>query len=267
MEYKNIDTAVSDVDTTSRRVKVVISAMGNLDHDNDVIHEKAYDKTISERGPKGKNLIYFLRDHNPSVSTGLIGKFSELYADNKQLVGVSVLPDTVVGNDMMKMYSAGLISQHSVGFRSVEAENVKGENKGPSYRLIKQIMLLEGSAVLFGANELTPTLSVGKSIDKPGLAESIVSQMDLLQKEIKSGSYSDGMYPLMEIMFQRLNDQIKSLGVITTPAAEKAPVPETHEMLVRNFTKLNRLFPKKSTPAVDSRSALMGRRLVGRFKY
>jgi uncharacterized protein len=251
MEFKNVTSQVADLDTASRRVKVVISSMGNLDHDGDIIHEKAYDKTISERGPQGKNMIYFLRDHNASVSTGLIGKFSELYTQNNQLIGVSILPDTVVGNDMMKMYSAGLINQHSVGFKTVESENVKGENKGSGYRLIKQIMMYEGSAVLFGANELTPTLSVGKSVSKQESADNICQQMDLLQKEIKSGSYSDGMFPLMELKFQQLNDQVKDLGVITTRAAE-APGPDSLEFLIGRFTKLNGLFGDKDTQAAKA---------------
>ena len=92
-EQKLIADSVRDVSETSRKVKVAISQMGSKDFDNDVIDHGAYNKTMTERGPKGANLIWHLTDHNPSLKSA-IGKFSELYVEGDYLVGVTDVPNT-----------------------------------------------------------------------------------------------------------------------------------------------------------------------------
>ena len=77
LSYKSLPTSTKDVDTKARMVRVVLSQMGNIDLDNDVIDHGAFDKTIMERGPKGADLIYHLADHYPSLKYA-IGKFSDL---------------------------------------------------------------------------------------------------------------------------------------------------------------------------------------------
>jgi HK97 family phage prohead protease len=260
MEYKSITGATADVDTASRRVKIVISEMGSKDQDNDIIAERAYDKTISERGPKGKNLIYHLRDHNASIATGLIAKFSELYVEGNQLIGISVLPDTVIGNDMLKHYAAGNINQHSVGFSTIASE--QGKSGGP--RILKELKLYEGSACLFGANENTPTLSVGKSAISKKF--DIEVEIGLIYKEIKSGSYNNDGYELLNLRFMQLVDQVKYL--VKPTQAAKAPEPDSVKFLTDKFSKLVALFPKQAPQAAGDTAAqaLAGRRLAGRFK-
>jgi len=59
-EVKNTATgfnSVKDVSTTTRKVKVAISAMGNIDLDNDMIDKNAYKRTIDTRGPIGKSYL------------------------------------------------------------------------------------------------------------------------------------------------------------------------------------------------------------------
>ena len=58
------------------------------------------------------------------------------------------------------MSGAGCINQHSIGFSTVVDEYDKANN----VRTIKEVILYEGSAVLWGANDLTPTLDV--KVDK-----------------------------------------------------------------------------------------------------
>lgn len=224
ISYKDNNLKPLDVDEKSRRVKVVISEMGSKDYDNDVIEKGAYDKTIRERGPKGANLIYHLRDHDSSVSTGLIGKFSDIYVEGKQLIGVSTMPDTVIGNDMAKMYAGGLISQHSVGITVTQKEMTKGESP---YRSIREVKLWEGSAVLFGANPNTPTLSYGKSIDKPEYILKMAKQMAQVARELREGKYTDETFELLEIYSKQLEDKYELLTKEdTTEAAGKALQPD-----------------------------------------
>ncbi len=116
---------------------------------------------MAERGPKGANLIWHLTDHNPSLKSA-IGKFSELYVEDNYLVGVTDVPNTTWGNDVLEFYKSGHINQHSVGFRTIKQENQKSQEG--EYNLIKEILLFEGSAVLWGANMNTPTLEVNKSL-------------------------------------------------------------------------------------------------------
>lgn len=209
---KNINGGVLDVDTTANRVKVAISRTGNLDLDGDVIDPTAYNRTIKERGPKGANLVWHLTDHNASMKNA-IAKFSELYMEKDYLVGVTNIPDTTLGKDMLIMYHAGHINQHSVGFRTISSEP-QNAGKPDEYRLIKEILLYEGSAVLWGANPDTPTLSVGKSLTPEDQQKEffvIMEQVNNLAKLLRAGKLSDGTLELAEIDLAQKTERLKEL--------------------------------------------------------
>ena len=55
-QCKQVKNDVEDVDVESRKVKAVWARTSNVDLDSDIILPTAFTKTISERGPKGKNL-------------------------------------------------------------------------------------------------------------------------------------------------------------------------------------------------------------------
>ena len=219
MDYKNIGGSPLDVDTTGRKVKVVISEMGSKDLDNDIIDPSAYNRTLDSRGPKGANLIWHLTDHNPSIKTA-IGKFSELYVKGNQLIGLTDIPNTSWGNDMLEFYKTGHINQHSVGFSTISAEDGKGDQP----RLIKEIKLYEGSAVLWGSNPNTPTIEAGKG-ELKDLVPELVKELDLLLKSIKHGKFTDEAFELMEIRIKQLQDKFLNLTTTTLPA-DNAPDPE-----------------------------------------
>jgi HK97 family phage prohead protease len=220
IQYKDILTLPVDVDTTGRKVKVVISEMGSTDSDNDIIDHGAYDRTLNARGPKGANLIWHLTDHNPSIKTA-IGKFSELYVDKNQLIGITDIPNTSWGNDVLELYKTGHINQHSVGFSTVKAEASK-EDGGP--RVIKEIKLYEGSAVLWGANPNTPTLEAGKGEIKD-LVPEVIKELDLLMRGLKNGRYTDDTFELIEIRIKQLQDKFLNLVPSTLPVGN-TPDPE-----------------------------------------
>ena len=224
-EIKNISDSVKDVDTTSRRVKVVISKMGNKDLDNEVIDMGAYTKTISERGPSGSNLIWHLTDHNPNLKSA-VGKFSELYVDGTDLVGVTNIPNTTWGNDVLEFYKTGHINQHSIGFRTIKSEPVNA-GKADEYRLIKEVLLYEGSAVLWGANPMTPTLSAGKSLTKEEAATELVKVNDELNQLLttyRKAKLTDESYELIEMQISQKQETIKSLlNNYTQPAEAVEP--------------------------------------------
>jgi len=221
-EFKNVLNSVVDVDDTSRRVKVAVSEMGSKDLDNDVIEEGAYTKTISERGPAGSNLIWHLTDHYPSLKYA-VGKPKEIFTEGNKLLMVTDIPKTSWGNDVMEFYKSGTINQHSVGFSTVRKEIVdEGKDQ---YRIIKEIKLYEGSAVLWGANPNTPTMTVGKS----GLSETrdeLNKELNLLLKSFRDGRYTDDAFELIEIRIKQIQDRLNALVLKDTTPAATAPEPD-----------------------------------------
>ncbi len=232
-QVKNISDSVKDVDSVSRRVKVVISQTGSKDFDNDVIDSGAYTKTLSERGPKGANLIWHLTDHNPSLKSA-IGKFTELNLEGNDLVGITDIPNTTWGNDVLEFYKSGHINQHSIGFRTVKQEAAK------DYNLIKEVVLFEGSAVLWGANPNTPTIEVGKSLEeKQNELNKLNNELSLLSKSIRDGRFTDESFELIEIRFKQVQERISQLFNILTQPVEKTVEPSEADKLKQAIKLIN----------------------------
>jgi HK97 family phage prohead protease len=205
--------------------------MGSKDLDNDVIDLGAYAKTIQERGPKGKNLVWHLTDHWPDLKHA-VGKFSELYEEGNKLIGITDIPNTSWGNDVMEFYKTGTINQHSIGFRIIkhEPQNAGTPNE---YRLIKEILLYEGSAVLWGANPNTPTLSVGKTASPVDIA----TRYQQLTKAFKEGNYTDETFAILDAQIKQIEqdmaakylqsiEQETTEPVITTQPDEQKGIAE-----------------------------------------
>lgn len=238
---KNFSGGLIDLSENDRRVKVAISQMGSKDLDGDVIDSSAYTKTLNERGPKAKNQIWHLTDHNPSLKSA-VGKFSELFVEGDMLVGVTNIPNTTWGNDVLEFYKSGHITEHSIGFRTIKEETKS------DYNLIKEVMLYEGSAVLWGANPNTPTLSAGKSITKEEAnseLEQLNKDLEIVTKTLRNGNLSDESFELVEMRLQMLNERIKNLfAAIQQQEETKQPAPaivpdNAKEMqLINNILKL-----------------------------
>jgi HK97 family phage prohead protease len=196
---------------------------------------------LNERGPKAKNQIWHLTDHNPSLKSA-VGKFSELFVEGDMLVGVTNIPNTTWGNDVLEFYKSGHITEHSIGFRTIKEETKS------DYNLIKEVMLYEGSAVLWGANPNTPTLSAGKSITKEeanGELEQLNKDLELVTKTLRNGNLSDESFELVEMRLQMLNERIKNLfaaiqqqNETIQPAEAIVPDYAKEMQLIDNILKL-----------------------------
>ena len=238
---KNFSGGLIDLSENDRRVKVAISQMGSKDLDGDVIDSSAYTKTLNERGPKAKNQIWHLTDHNPSLKSA-VGKFSELFVEGDMLIGVTNIPNTTWGNDVLEFYKSGHITEHSIGFRTIKEETKS------DYNLIKEVMLYEGSAVLWGANPNTPTLSAGKSITKEEAnseLEQLNKDLELVTKTLRNGNLSDESFELVEMRLQMLNERIKNLfaaiqqqNETIQPAEAIVPDYAKEMQLINNIIKL-----------------------------
>lgn len=226
-EIKNIVAEVIDVDDTSRRVKTAWNKLGVLDLDKDIIEMTAADKTIKERGPKGANLIWHLTDHRASLKDA-VGKPSEIGVENNYLFAVTDIPTTTWGNDVLEFYKSKAINQHSIGFSTIKREVFNDNDYATRYTVIKEIKLYEGSAVLWGANPYTPTLTVGKSFtpeERKAEFDKTLDEYTVLTKLFKTGHLSDQSFELLEMRIAQLNEKLKSLYE-TTQSDVKSIEPE-----------------------------------------
>ena len=229
-EYKDMVADIADVDMTARKVKAVWSRMNNVDLDMDIILPGSFDKTIQENGPNGKNQIWSLIDHRATMGCA-IGKPKELYIEGDMLIAITPIIDTEVGEDILKMYQAGIINQHSIGFQTIKSD---WQDQEQTVRLIKEVKLYEGSAVLWGANPMTPMLGITKS--------ELKDRIDTLESAVNNGTFTDKTASRLIIEIEQLKT---SLAQLLNTQAVQTPEPSMNELLVafrESNQKLQKLF-------------------------
>lgn len=233
-EIKNNSCKTLDVDDKSRRVKVALNRVGVMDFDKDIIEKTAFDKTIQERGPKGADLVWHLTDHRASLKDA-VGKFSELGIEGDYLYGITDIPSTKWGDDMLEFYRKGAINQHSIGFSTIKREVFNDDNYDARYTVIKEVKLYEGSAVLWGANIFTPTLEVGKSLsieERKSAFDAEMEELEAITKMFKSGHLSDQAFELLEIKLGQSKQRISHLfNGATQPAVNAVEAGQTEKYL------------------------------------
>ena len=193
---------ITEVDIERRIVMGYAAKFGNIDLHGDMIMPGAFTKTITERGPQGKNEIWFLHNHS---SDNPLGKPSVLKEDNYGLYFEAAIIDTEIGEDILKLYENGLINQHSIGFSTIKETRVEEGNQKPYYQ-IQEVKLYEFSSVLWGANPETPFLGL-KSMDAKGLQD----RFDKLYKQLRSGNLKDETYELIEIEYNFIKSELFKL--------------------------------------------------------
>lgn len=214
---------ISDVDVKSKIVTGYLSSFGNIDSDNDIIEKGAFAKSISERF----NDIFYLQQHNWERP---LGKFKVLKEDTKGLYFEGEIIDTSYGIDQLKLYEAGIVKEHSIGFVTI-----KSDVKSGSPRLIKEVKLYEGSAVSLGANSETPFL---------GFKSATMEAKDLYKRILKAhkeGSFTDETHGLFEIALKQFEAQIiegiKSTQKESEPTivTQKDLEPQVLKDIFKNF--------------------------------
>lgn len=232
-EVKAMSGEVADVDTTARKVKAVWSRMGNLDRDSDIIVPGAFAKTISECGPLGTNDIWTLANHDTwGGFKSALGKPSEIYEEADRLITITDIVDTEMGEDILKLYAAKCINNHSIGFSVIKSDYQDQEQK---VRLIREVKLWEGGPVLWGANPDTPMLDITKGLlDKEG--SRIIEHLANLVAAVKNGDFTNKTFSLLEIQIKQLQN---SISEITTQPVDKTVEPVQDESLLKAFKETN----------------------------
>ena len=246
VEKQDLGYNIMDVDSEQRRVKAVWARCGNIDLDNDIIVPEAFTKTLAERGPSGKNLIWSLVDHCADMNN-VIGKPEQIYVENDMLIAITPIVETEKGEDIIKMYEAGLINQHSIGFSTMKS-NVDKEG----VRTITELKLYEGSAVLWGANPETPTLGFKGEMVTKDKKQELSNRLEKLIKSFKGGKFTDEMFSLIEIEIKRIQSELLEIEVIKeiTQTVEETFEPaveekeENNEQILKAINQFNNLFKK-----------------------
>jgi len=197
LSYKDVTGQVKDVDVKNRVITGYLSTFGNKDSHEDIMEKGAFTKSIQER----RNDIFFLNQHNFAQPHGKFAILKEddhgLYFETEPLIkGVSY------SDDALKLYEAGVMSEHSIGFVTMNDEQ-KGDT-----RHIKEVKLYEGSNVTIGANR-NAQFSGFKSLNLKQTNEKIGT----ILKYVRSGNVTDDTFILLELALKDLQTQAYNLGI------------------------------------------------------
>lgn len=205
---------IRDMDSVGRKVAVYLAKFDNIDSDNDMIKKGAFTKSIQERGPlsSGNRKIAFLRHHD---WTWQIGKFLELTEDENGLFAVGELGKSTQGEDAFRDYEDGIIREHSIGFQYI-ADKTKWVPDvtiaAGGYFMVNEVKLYEGSAVTFGANDLTNVVGVIKGEQKTAHIEQIKDELNVCIKALVNGKGTDERLHEIEMKVKYLNSQLITLA-------------------------------------------------------
>jgi len=234
-------------------VKVVANTANWMDSHDDVLTADAYKESVFKRGTSIPHIL----DHKHSV-TSFVGDVQKVYTEQLNLkdLGLSqegsttaLIFETLIkkdyNEDVYKFYANGKINQHSIGLMyqelrlaldSSDAEDVaykevwdkyypdiinkEQADKYGMFWAVTKVDILENSAVLFGANELTPTLELSsKSLDLP------VNDLPTLSAQVEQGENT--MSLTIEEALKKISDletEVKQASALATKAERERTV-------------------------------------------
>jgi len=221
--YKSapIGDEIIDLDEKNNIVKGYGSYFDNKDSDMDIIRRGAYQKTIQENGQRVK----YLYQHDMMQP---IGKMNELYEDEKGLVFTAEIPKTQLGNDVIELMKAGVITENSVGIMPIVKEMMN------DYREIREVKLYEISAVTMAANDQAKILDVKGMVD----IDKVYKRYDNICKLLRKGNISDDMgYALESEIFKLKTYFINATQPVeeTTEPVEKSQEVDIYKYLINNL--------------------------------
>lgn len=205
---------VKDVDYKGRTVIIYPSAFNDKDSDGDVILPGAFKKTISENGPDSRQpRIKHLRQH---ITSELVGKPKVMQEDSKGLLVHSLIANTTLGNDVLKLYELDLY-EHSIGFQIPQGKT----RKEGSTNYISEIKLFEYSSVTWGAQADTPLVGI-KSLSKDDQLASLGTRIERLSKAFSRGTFTDELFGLLDIEIKQLQQAYSD--IVNPPSQLRFPV-------------------------------------------
>lgn len=227
LEYKSIPVELKDLDTSQGIVTGYWAAFGNWDDGGDMIDAGAFKKTIRERGPDSKQpRVKFLFNHDRDQ---ILGVPQVLKEDDRGLYFESKIIPTTLGQDMLKLYEAGVITEHSIGY---DAINVKYDEAHPTAwgpgRVLKELRLWDGSAVTWGMNSATPTLGM-KAGNEPEGWKRLAAHVAAIERVLRGGTLTDETCIEIEREAKALSATIDALRAAQEPDPNDGTTPNDAE--------------------------------------
>lgn len=232
ISFKNYNATIKDLDVATGIVTGYFSQFNSIDLDGDVIMPGAFTKTIAERGPdSSKPEIAYLWQHD---TTKPLGKLLVLREDNFGLYFEAKMSDTTWGEDALKLYRDGVITQHSIGYQVIKSVETQMDME-EEVEQIYEVKLWEGSAVTFGANPNTPFTGFKSAQEREDRIKTLV-------KAIKNGSYTDETFGLIEFELLKLVSLAKTEEPVKTTTTVQEPKEDNNKIqeikLFRNLLNL-----------------------------
>ena len=211
-KYSNFTNGASfkDLDTKKGIVTGYFSSFDTVDAYKEVVRLGAFKKSISENF----NRIKHLQNHNVNQP---LGKIEVLLEDTKGLYYESKIGSHNLGVDFLKMVDSGLITEHSIGYQTIQ------ERKKEDIIELIELKLFEGSSLTgWGVNENTPLTGV-KSLE--GIkVEDIEGRVKALEKFCKNSDATDETIELLLLEQRQLSQIIIDLKQNNTPPVKKTEV-------------------------------------------
>lgn len=192
---KSIDLLDSNVEIEQINVEVVINTTNILDSHSDVHIPGIWNKTLKEKKP---NSVYLLQEHEMTfdhvISDDVVAStktfnFSEIgfpeYKGTTEALVFNATIDDSRNEFMFEQYCNGYVKQHSVGMMYVTlflcinsdkpafkeekdnwdkyikyVANAQDAIDNGYFWAVTEAKLIEGSAVVMGSNQVTPTISI-----------------------------------------------------------------------------------------------------------
>lgn len=216
------ELSLKDLDTKQGIVSGYFASFGNKDSDGDIIVKGAFAKTIAENSDRFQHLF----NHNTNE---LIGKITEIKEDERGLYFVSKMSKTDIGQRALIWYEEGILREHSIGFDIIRYES---DNQQKAY-MLTELKLYEGSAVTWGANEMTPVTGI-KSED---VSLKIANLLEGLEHSLKNPKMSDQYGKHIETQIDRLKNLLSTQhkGTPETPPAPMIAPDELTQIIRSTF--------------------------------
>ena len=141
-----------------------------------------------------------------------------MYFESRPLI------DTSYSKDAIKLYQAGIIKEHSIGFQTIQSDYDHEKN----IRTITEVKLYEGSNVTLGANPATPFQGF-KSLTTKDINEQIKN----IAQVLKNGDLTDQTFMQLEIALKQLQRSSFELGKKSALTKKDPPkgTPETESLI------------------------------------
>lgn len=208
--------AVKDVDGKKGIVTGYFADFKSLDSDGDIIMPGAFTDSIAAAGPAAaKPRIKHLMNHDISMPLGVLNVLKE---DNKGLYYESQTGTHSLGVDFIKMAESGLITEHSIGYRTIKFNQVtpwQDAKEGDVQRELTKLKLYEGSSLTaWGANPNTPLTGMKAEIE----INKLLNKQEAIEKFCRDSTATDETIDLLLIYNKQL------VQLITDLKAEQAQV-------------------------------------------